>query len=55
MRDEILANCCRICLGRSRKLRSLYTPAEEGEVSPSEMLQLIAGIHLEKVTTLNRY
>lgn len=52
MKSEFLTNCCRICLGRGRKLRSLYTPTEEGELPPNEMLQLIAGISLEKVSSI---
>lgn len=49
MKNEIVANSCRICLTQTKKLRSLYKPIDEGDEPPNEMLQLITGIQVEKV------
>lgn len=52
MKNEIIANSCRICLTQTKKLRSLYKPVDEGDEPPNEMLQLITGIQVEKVNNV---
>lgn len=49
MKNEISANSCRVCLTKSKKLRSLYKPIDEGDEPPNKMLHLITGIQVEKV------
>lgn len=49
MKNEISPNSCRVCLTKSKKLRSLYKPIDEGDEPPNRMLHLITGIQVEKV------
>ncbi|XP_061386514.1 zinc finger protein 155 [Musca vetustissima] len=48
MLNELTANCCRICLGKAKKLRSLYKPVDEGDEPPNEMLLKVTGIAVEE-------
>ncbi|XP_058985003.1 putative zinc finger protein 735 [Musca domestica] len=45
---ELTANCCRICLGKAKKLRSLYKPVDEEDEPPYEMLLKVTGIEVEQ-------
>uniref|UniRef100_A0A1B0FQT9 Uncharacterized protein n=1 Tax=Glossina morsitans morsitans TaxID=37546 RepID=A0A1B0FQT9_GLOMM len=49
MRYEIVTDSCRVCLTKSKKLRSLYKPSDEDEEAPNEMLEKITGICLEQI------
>lgn len=49
MKNAIVANSCRVCLSKTKKLRTLYTPMAKGLEPPNKMLQLITGIKIEKV------
>lgn len=49
MKYEIVSSSCRICLSKTKKLRSLYIPEDEDE-PPCEMLRKVTGLYLEDVS-----
>ncbi|XP_037945291.1 zinc finger protein 287 [Teleopsis dalmanni] len=48
MKYDIESSCCRVCLEVNNKQRSVHIPIEEGDESPSEMLQQITGIDFDE-------
>ncbi|XP_073830774.1 zinc-finger protein isoform X2 [Musca autumnalis] len=53
MLRELIANCCRICLDKGKKLRSLYRSVDEGDEPPYEMLLKVTGIQVEQTICKN--